>query len=136
MENNKKIGSMDTLMIAHALVKNGYKPIRADIRNHRFKISRSTDTAPSHIITMPNPYRIRCYCSRDDNSVLSKRIFNKIDLEIKNQHNEHNTSDEYMQWKQIKNSNSIIITTFFYDKKELIKVLNALNKKMHEYENK
>jgi hypothetical protein len=144
MENNKNIDTIDTLMIAQALSQNGYKIVRAGIRNHRFIIPKSTSSKPSRYIMVPNPYSITYRCSRDDNSILSKQIFNKIDtinsqkiiFEIKNQHNEYSKNiDKCTQWEPIKNSNNIEVTTTFHNKKELVTTLNTLHK-MNSHEKK
>jgi len=135
MENNGLIGNIDKLMLANSLLKQkstlqqGYKAIRKDINNHEFKLK---EWASGTYTFIDNPYCITHDCSKDDNSALSDQVFDKINkvttqeitIKINNPLNLHpNAIDEYSHWMPTKNSDTITITSLFYNKKTLIKDL-------------
>ena len=139
MENNN-IGTIDTLMIARSMLQQGYQAIKHTINNHQFTIEKFTDSTPSEYISINNPYYITHHCQRYENSALSDQVFemiNKIaihnkDLPIKNSLNQSpHAVDECTQYK-IKNSDEVIVTAAFYNKKALMKTLNRVHKYMQQ----
>lgn len=136
MENNGLIGTIDQLMLANSLLKQrstlqrGYKAIKKDINKHEFKLKEWTSGT---YICIDNPYCITHNCSKDDNSALSDQVFERINkiktqeitVKVNNPLNQHpNAIDEYSYWVPTNDSNTIIITSLFYNKKILIKDLN------------
>jgi hypothetical protein len=135
MENNSTIGTIDTLMLARSVFQQGHKNIKRDIDTHQFNVQRWTDTTPSRCVLAINPYCITHYCLKYENSALSDQVFYRIaqintqqmPLKIKNKHNQYNNAlDECTRYVPIKNSDEVEVTAAFYDKKDLIKTLNAL----------
>ena len=140
MEKNSTIGTIDTLMIARSLFQQGYKNIHRDISTHQFTVSKWAETKPTPLLVR-NPYCITHTCSRHENSALSDQVFqrlnkmtaHKMTLTIKNEHNQYNNAiDECTRYMPINDSDDVKVIAAFYDKKDLIKTLNALR----TYENK
>jgi len=138
MKNNGLIGTIDKLMLANSLLKQkstlqqGYKAIKKNICNHEFKLK---EWASGEYIFIHNPYCITHNCSKDDNSALSDQVFERINkittqeiaIKINNPFNQHpNAIDEYSYWVPTSNSNTITVTSLFYDKKILKKTLKNI----------
>jgi hypothetical protein len=125
MENNKNIGTIDTLMIARSLLQQGYTAIKNNINNHQFKIGKLSESTPSEYVFLDNPYCITHHCQRYENSALSDQVFEKI----KNPLNSHSNAIDKCTQYTMQSSNEAIVTATFYDKKSLKETL----KRIHHY---
>ena len=130
--SNNNIGTIDTLMIARAVLEREYTTIKREIGHHQFIVEREINNRNVRAI---NPYRITHYCSRDDDSALGDQVFDRIDkinaqqmtLEIKNTFNQKpNALDECTRWKKTENSDKVLVIAAFCDKKSLIVALKTL----------
>lgn len=137
MENKSTIGTIgtiDTLMLARSVFQQGYTNIEDTINKHQFIATRQIN---NRNIRATNPYYIKYYCSRNENSALADQVFDRIDkintqqmtLTINNKFNQRpNALDECTRWRKTKNSDEVKVTAAFYDKKYLLATLNKLPK--------
>jgi hypothetical protein len=108
MHINNNIGHIDMLILARLVLENGYEQVRQDINRRQI---------------VKNPYCISHRCFNNDFSALSDQVFEKIFLGTNNQ-----DLDICTKYKRIKNSEDVIVTANFYDKKTLLAALEFINK--------
>lgn len=131
---NNNIGPIDKLMLEHAIKEKGYNTLAQEIENHAFTQEIVLEKILPVYTTENYPFSIMHQCRGDDCSVLSKTVFNKINLKnivfiSKNPLNlNQNSLDECTTWKRITDSDDVQVTTDFYDKAVLVALLNQLKK--------
>lgn len=132
-QTNSNIGLIDTLMLQHAIKEKGYDKLAQEIENHEFTIGMVLERCPPIYTTENRPFSLTHQYKSDDTSLLSKAIFNRMNLNTvftsKNPLNlSQNSLDECTTWAKTQNSNVVHVTTDFYDKAALVALLNQLKK--------